>query len=196
MSNLLQMDAFAKNSLNRLSTEIKEMIVAMVELQDVAYETRQRTRVGYGGMLADLSRVEFSDERDVENLVGEEYAVAVKGSAAMGDERRKWRRLLGKGTSSVFRVNREFAALAAPHLFKVSPLLVDCTIMNLMPFDRHSSRVRSPTSNAPIVDYSPNFASNISRRSIWELNSRPAMTSPIKMRSLLISLLGSRALVA
>ena len=41
----------------------------------------------------------------------------------MGDERRQWRRFLGKGIPSVFRVNREFAALAAPHFFKVSALL-------------------------------------------------------------------------
>ena len=130
MSNQLQMSAFAKNSLNRLPAEIKEMIVAMVELQDVAYQTRQRTHEGYSTYLADLSRAEFSDERDVENLVGEEYAVAVKGSAAMEDERRKWRRLLGKGISSVFRVNRQFAALAAPHLFKVSTLSADRRIVS------------------------------------------------------------------
>ena len=121
------MDAFAKNSLNRLPTEIKEMIVAMVELQDIAYQTRRRMYARgtldpdcIADLPGDFSKMDFANAEDGKNLVGEEYETASECDAAVHDERRKWRRLLGKGISSVFRVNREFAALATPHLFKVS----------------------------------------------------------------------------
>ena len=120
MSNQLQLTAFDRKSLNRLPTEIKEMIVAMVDRQDTAYQKRIRMGIKLAEeMPRDESRLDFADSRDGVNLVGKEYAGAEDGSNATCDERRKWRRLLGKGVSSVFRVNREFAALAAPHLFTV-----------------------------------------------------------------------------
>ena len=120
MSNQLQLTAFDRKSLNRLPTEIKEMIVAMVDRQDTAYKKRIRMRIAFNeALLVGESRTDFTDSRDEANLVGEEYAAARDDANAVDDKRRKWRRLLGKGISSVFRLNREFAALAAPHLFKV-----------------------------------------------------------------------------
>ena len=117
--NLLQMDPFAKNSLNRLPTEIKEIVVTMVARQDAAYRDQRTIMSNDSGLLqGDYSQRDFGYSKDEEGLVGEEYA-ALDDDETVPDERRRWRRLLGKGISSVFRVNREFSTLAAPHLFTV-----------------------------------------------------------------------------
>ena len=113
------MDPFAKNSLNRLPTEIKEIVVKMVARQDAAYRTRKTIMPDDSEILrGEYSQMDFGHSEDEEDLVGEEYAELDSDETEL-DERRKWRRLVGKGLSSVFRVNREFSALAAPHLFTV-----------------------------------------------------------------------------
>jgi len=118
----LQVDEYPRNSLDRLPIEIKVIVVTMAAEQNRAY--RSREALEKRGIF-DVPSDDLAGNSNLHVLAhdraeGEPGAIAQVCHDAKRDIRRQWRRQAGHGVGALFQINREFALLAAPHLFTVS----------------------------------------------------------------------------